>query len=73
MGHLCSTRKKRDHPAIESGGQEFADAIHDGDYKKAAMIAVSTTLKVNGAEGLAGAFDKATSAFKRKKLRTGLV
>jgi len=65
-------RKKRNHPAILASAQPFSDALHNGDYEKAAKIVFKCALEVQGAKGLMNAMHNANSFWTRRKYRRGL-
>lgn len=69
---LCAPRKRRHHPAIDKAAPLFSEAMHAGDYEKAAKIALWAVLKVDGVDGIMSAMRAAISFLERKKLRKGL-
>ena len=65
------TRKRRKHPAIEKGSKIFADAVHAGDCKKAAAIAIWTALEVRPGVIMVG-IEHANAFVMRRSDRRGL-
>ncbi len=68
----ASARKKRKHNAIKKNSSNFANSIRNKDYKSAASIVFSTSLKVGGSRGIENAMKEANSFTRRKSLRRGL-
>ncbi len=65
-------RKKRKSQAIEKSGKIFSEALHNKNYKKAALAVLWCVLVDFGKQGIMDALDYGNSFYERKELRRGL-